>query len=293
MQRNYRCLRQEDREVIYRMSQADKSQVEIAEAIGFGQSTVSKELSRNRGLKGCRPKQAQRLADGRRKAKGARSSALEGDLIVEAEKRLAIRHSPEQIAGALSKEGVGKVSHEAIHKHIREDKKAGGALYTHLRINGRRRYRRRAKAGRYNKIPDRVGIEERPASVDNRTRCGDWEIDPVEGSKGTGYVLSLCERKTKVCRLRKLETKGAEETAAAIIGALAPLRARTLTYDNGAEFARHPPSQRRSMPGATSAMPTTPGRGGGGEPQRPPAPIPPEGQQLRRPHRGATPRDRR
>ena len=239
MHRKNRRLRSEERGVIYRMSKAGKSQTEIAEAIGFSQGAVSKELSRNRGSRAYRPCQAQRMADGRKKAKRARARALEGDLVREVEWRLGLYHSPEQISGALRREGLGSVSHETIYAHVREDKKAGGQLYKNLRINGKRRYRRRAKAGRQGKIPDRVGIEERPASVGERTRYGDWEVDLIEGMKGTGFLLSLYERKTRFGLLRRLDTKGAERTSEEIISALAGLRVRTLTFDNGTEFSRH------------------------------------------------------
>ena len=221
------------------MNQAGKSQREIAEAIGFSQGTVSKELSRNRGLRGYRPAQAQRLSEGRRDGKRARGHALEGEVLIEVERRLRLHHSPEQISGALDVEGIAKVSHETIYRHVREDRKAGGKLFQFLRINGKRRYRRRAKAGRYNKIPGRIGIEERPVSVENRTRYGDWEVDLIEGRKGTGYLLSMYERKTMTGLLHRLDTKGAKETSEGIVTTLKGLRVRTLTYDNGAEFSRH------------------------------------------------------
>jgi IS30 family transposase len=238
MHKENRHLRSEDRGVIYRMNQAGKSQTEIAEAIGFRQCTVSKELSRNRGLKGYRPRQAQGMADCRKEGKLARGRALEGTLLLEVEWRLGQLHSPEQISGALRREGLGAVSHETIYAHIREDRKAGGELYKNLRINGKRRYRRRAKAGR-SKIPGRIGIEERPCSVSNRTRYGDWEVDLIEGAKGSGFLLSLYERKTRLGLLRRLDTKGAVETSEAIVSALRGMRVRTLTYDNGLEFSRH------------------------------------------------------
>lgn len=238
MHKENRRLRSEDRGVIYRMNQAGKSQTAIAEAIGFSQGTVSKELSRNRGLRGYRPRQAQGMADGRKGSKMARGRALEGTLLMEVEWRLGRRHSPEQISGALRREGLGEVSHETIYTHIREDRKAGGQLYKNLRINGRRRYRRRAKAGR-TKIPGRIGIEKRPESVSKRTRYGDWEVDLIEGTKGSGFLLSLYERKTRLGLLRRLDTKGAVETSGAIVSALRGMRVRTLTYDNGSEFSRH------------------------------------------------------
>lgn len=234
---SYRRLREEDRQVIYRMSKARKPQKEIAQAVGVSQSTVSKELARNRGLRGYRPKQAQRKASERQAAKKKRSRVIAGDLEAEICRRLELRHSPEQISLRLKTEGI-QVSHESIYRYILEDKRVGGELYRHLRINGRRRYRRRVKAGR-TKIPDRIGIEQRPEVVAQRGRYGDWEADLIEGAKGTGYILSLYERKSRLGKLMNLQTKSSEATADAIISQLSGYRVQSITYDNGLEFSGH------------------------------------------------------
>ena len=54
-----------------------------------------------------------------------------------------------------------------------------------LRINGKRRYRRRVKAGRVGKIIGRVRLDQRPKEVDQRLRFGDWEVDLIEVTKGS------------------------------------------------------------------------------------------------------------
>lgn len=238
MRKEYRHLREEDRGVIYRMNKAGKGQDEIAEAIGFSQGTVSKELKRNRGQRGYRPGQAQQKADERKQAKPSRPRVITGSLEQEVDERLERKHSPEQISGALRLEGV-RVSHETIYSHIARDKAVGGTLYKNLRINGKRRYRRRVKAGRVGKITGRVGIEDRPKAVDARSRHGDWEVDLIEGSKGSGFLLSLYERKTRLGKLVHLPDKGSEGTARSIIKTLEGYKVRTLTYDNGLEFSRH------------------------------------------------------
>ena len=56
MPKKYRRLREEDRGVIYRMNREGNSQDLIANALGFSQSTVSKELFRNQGARGYRPR---------------------------------------------------------------------------------------------------------------------------------------------------------------------------------------------------------------------------------------------
>ena len=60
--RHYTQLTQEQRYQIYALLKMDHSQVEIVKVISVHKSTISRELRRNRGLRGYRPKQAHRLA---------------------------------------------------------------------------------------------------------------------------------------------------------------------------------------------------------------------------------------
>ena len=53
----YHQLTEEDRIYIYAMKQAGKRQNEIATELGVHSSTISRELARNTGLRGYRPKQ--------------------------------------------------------------------------------------------------------------------------------------------------------------------------------------------------------------------------------------------
>lgn len=235
---SYRRLREEDRQVIYRMSKAGKTQQEIAQALGLSQSTVSKERARNRGQRGYRAKQAQRKAFERQAAKKKRSRVITGELEAEVSKRLEMKHSPEQISLRLKVKGM-EVSHESIYQYIKEDKRQGGELYKNLRINGKRRYRRRVKAGRRTKIPERVDIEERPEVVNTRARYGDWEADLIEGTQGSGYILSLYERKSRFGKLVQLSSKSSEATTRGLIGQLEGYKVETITYDNGLEFCGH------------------------------------------------------
>jgi len=230
---NYQRLCADDRAIIYTLSKAGNTQTEIAEQIGCSQSAISKELKRNRGLKGYRHKQAQRFAEERQQKKRKRSRVITEELAIDIEERLRKKHSPEQISLTLK-----TVSHETIYSYIIDDKKRGGTLYRELRINGKRRYRRRVGTRR-STIPNRTGIEDRPKIVDKRLRYGDWEVDLIEGSKGSGYLLSLYERKSRFALLSKLNTKSKEETTQAIIQLLQDYKVKTLTYDNGREFAGH------------------------------------------------------
>lgn len=236
--KTYRRLREEDRHIIYRMRKAGNSQAEIAIALGVAQGTISKELRRNHGLRGYRPKQAHCKAKARQANKRHRAGVITAELEVKVIERLNLQHSPEQISGGLKREGYCAPSRTTIYNFIQADRLLGGQLYRNLRINGKRRYRHRNKASRH-KLPERVGIEKRPAIVAARKRYGDWEADLIAGSRGGGHLLSLYERKSQYGKLVRLFSKDAESTALAIIKSLEGLRVHTITYDNGLEFAGH------------------------------------------------------
>jgi IS30 family transposase len=235
---NYHRLREEDRHIIYRMRKAGNTQSEMANALGCSQSAISKELNRNRGHRGYRPRQAQLMTQARQSQKRRREIVIKAEVKVAVIDRLKRKHSPEQISGGLCREGHVAPSRTCIYNFIRSDRRDGGTLYLNLRINGKRRYRHRNKASRH-KLPCRIGIEERPAVVASRKRYGDWEADLIAGCRGGGHLLSLYERKSQTGRLVKLVNKDAENTARAIIEALQGMRVYTVTYDNGLEFAGH------------------------------------------------------
>ncbi len=92
---------------------------------------------------------------------------------------------------------IGKsVSHEWIYNFIQAEKRRGGKLYKQLR-HGHRRYRKGIKAKRVI-IPKRVGIEHHPAAVAGGNRLVDWEVDTVLEKQGTGAIVSLVERRSKL-----------------------------------------------------------------------------------------------
>ena len=238
MRNKYHRLCAGNRIVIANMRQAGKNQIEIAQAIGSSQATISKELARNRGERGYRPAQADRLAKERKIQKRTRPKVMVGIIKDEVEARLRIKHSPDQISNSLVLKGL-KVSHETIYQHLADDRKAGGDLSLHLRINGKRRYRRRSKIGRGDKIPNRVDIEERPMIITGRNRYGDWEADLIQGAAGSGFLLSIYERKSRIGRLHLLPDKSSTETMSGIVTVLNGLKVNSITYDNGLEFAMH------------------------------------------------------
>jgi transposase, IS30 family len=95
----------EDHKVIANMEQAGKRQIEIAQAIEFSQRVISKELSRNRGERGYRPAQAERLAQERMRGKGTRPVVMVGLIKDELDAELWVKHSPNQISKSLAIRG--------------------------------------------------------------------------------------------------------------------------------------------------------------------------------------------
>ncbi|WP_165010601.1 IS30 family transposase, partial [Neisseria yangbaofengii] len=91
------------------------------------------------------------------------------------------------------------------------------------------------------KVPDRVGIEHHPKTVNNRTRIGDWEADAIIGKDQKSALPTLAERVTRYTIICKLKDFKAEDTANAVISALKAHKDRvhTITMDNGKEFYRH------------------------------------------------------
>ena len=95
--REYKQLTEEDRIEIYAMKQAGKQQNQMATALGVSPSTVSRELARNTGLRGYRPKQAQQKALQRRFT-ARKAVKMTPETLDYIESRLRQEHSPEQIA---------------------------------------------------------------------------------------------------------------------------------------------------------------------------------------------------
>ena len=210
---------------------------EIGKRLSVSHSTISREVNRNRIRDNhYLPEVAQAKALKRRsQAAKFRISEL---TITFVEFGLNEKWSPEQIAG------VGKiighhVSHEWIYGYVQRDKLRGGKLYKQLR-QSHRRYRKGSRAKRVI-IPNRVGIEHRPAIVNKKKRFGDWEADTVLGKQGTGAIVSLVERKSKLYLIRKVPAKSAADVARAMVGMLWKYRShvRTITADNGSEFCDH------------------------------------------------------
>ena len=88
-------------------------------------STIGRELKRNLGQRGYRPKQAHEFSQARLRA-CENGSRIAKDTGVFVEAKFAETWSPGQIAGYLKANSKPTVSHESIYQRIYADKRAGG-----------------------------------------------------------------------------------------------------------------------------------------------------------------------
>ena len=237
----YNRVTSEERRLIYQWRQAGIGNNEIARRLSRNPSTVSRELKRNTGKRGYRPKQAQALAEERAKRPGPRrfTEAVRKD----AEGKLRQGWTPDIICGRARLEGRAHVCKETVYKHIYADAANGGDLWTHLPRAKRRRKRRRPRQDgrRRGVIPGRRGIETRPAEVELRLKVGHWEGDLVVGKNGSGYLVTLVERVTRFALVGWSPDKEADAVALVIVDLFmkAGIPIDGITFDNGKEFARH------------------------------------------------------
>ena len=235
--KSYKQLAYEQRYQISFMLKMGFSQTDIAKEVGVHRSTISRELHRNQGRRGYRPKQAHRFALSRRNKAKTNITPETWELI---EQLIRMDWSPEQISGRLKYRENIHISHEWIYQYIYEDKRSNGELYRHLRCQKKRR-KRYGSNDRRGKLSNRVSIEQRPAQVDTRQRLGDWEADTMIGKRHKQALVTLLERKSRLVMLQKVERRTAEAVEEAINHLLWPwiFDVHTITADNGKEFANH------------------------------------------------------
>lgn len=236
----HKHLTYEQRYVIECMLKTNRPRKEIVLAIGISESTLSREINRNSKPRCYNAKYAQILADERQKEQHVKTKLTE-DMLNYITRKLKLYWSPDQIVGTARKEGIAMLSYVTIYKLISKDKQQGGDLYKYLRNSGKRYKKRYGGSDNRGLIPDKIPIEQRPKEVDLKQRIGDFEVDLIIGKNHKGAQLTIVDRATSFTLIQTLKTKKASEVSEAIITALMPYKSivRTITNDNGKEFANH------------------------------------------------------
>jgi len=245
---SYHHLTMAERNVIHNLRMFGQSRAEIGRCLGRSPSTIGRELKRNRNSTGqYLPDIAQVKANARHRSCIVRPKTGDRRLMAHVAGRIAQRWSPEQIAGRLEvrppKRLAGvTISHATIYRWIWACPQRSKQLRPYLRVACKKRRKPYGKPSRRGQIPNRVSIDERSEVVDARSRLGDWEGDTVVGKGRSGYVATCVERASRYLVARKQPGCSAKEATASLYGSmrrLPPDRRRTLTVDNGREFAGH------------------------------------------------------
>jgi IS30 family transposase len=235
-------LTQEQRYTISCMLKQGYNKSEIARAITKDKSVVFNEIKRNSDNRSgiydddlANRKAAKRQKE---KAKNIRFTRFIQD---EIELLLRADYSPEQVVGTLKKQEKETVSVERIYQHIWEDKKNKGDLHTHLRRQGRKYRKRGSSKDTRGIIKNRISIDQRNKIVEKRSRFGDLEVDLIIGKNHNQAILTVNDRASGMLKMKKVASKEATVVTKAINEILEDWKPylRTITADNGKEFAGH------------------------------------------------------
>jgi IS30 family transposase len=245
MGQSYDQLTLEDRCEIARRREAGGSIRKIASAMDRSPSCISRELKRNGAAGGSyRPAYAGDQA----KARRWRGSRMERDEELQRKvlERLELGWSPEQVSGRLAREAGAKIiSYESIYRFIyAQIRRTDDRAWRHYLPRAKSKRGLRGKGGGSSAlhIKDRISLDNRPAEAADRVQAGHWESDLMAFAVYGQNLLAVHERTSRVLALARQPTKHAKPVAVRLgawLKGLPPGLRRTITFDNGTEFASH------------------------------------------------------
>lgn len=236
--KKYQQLSLSERYHIKIYKQAGKSIREIAKLLLRSPSTISRELKRNTGDNGYQSRQAEELARKRKYRLGR--PLMTPEMVAEIKTKLLAGYTPAIISMRARLEEREMVSHERIYQYVMEDATRGGSLWKSLPRSHRRRRRRIGSRRSRGRIKNQKMIDQRPAVVEARSRIGDWEGDLVQ--MRNGYLVSIVERMSRYVLIGKVSSKHEKKVRRQmklLLTSMPSSMLKTLTLDNGLEFAGH------------------------------------------------------
>ena len=236
----------EERICLQNLLKENYSMRKIAAILGRNVSSVSREIQRNKAKYKPHTKsdnaywyrawRAQNLYI-RRRREQMRAALSPGtaawNFIIDGLKR---GWSPEAICGRWHRQYPERkpLCISTIYRYVQQKKLPEITAKKHLRRRGKRLLPRNSC---YNSIqPDRI-IPQWPEEIRSRYRIGDWEGDTIYGGVGKGLLVSLVDRRTRYLKLGYISSRNADETAATIAALLDGLPVKSISLDNGSEFA--------------------------------------------------------
>lgn len=242
----------EEREKIQEMLWEKDTVRSIARALKRSPSTISREINGNVpfGQRRYTPRLAEERAEVHQEEKSRRVRLKNEFIRTYVIQKIQLRWSPEQIAGTLATDHNQHISHEAIYQFIYSQYHRGGNgrcigldLVRYLRRRHKRRKRKYVPfKEKRSIIKDKVSIERRPQYIEKRKQLGHWETDSMVSRRSTAALNTLVERVSGLVKITRLPDTTAKQTRGALVKSLSvlpPGLRRTITSDNGHEFAEH------------------------------------------------------
>lgn len=144
--------------------------------------------------------------------------------------------SPQQIAATCKQRNIEMLSTEVIYLWIYANRfNYNSDLTDKLRRSHRKRRKRSLSKQSRVIIKNKISIHQRPPEVKLNTSQGHFEIDTAKCKKG--YLFVLTERKTNYNFIIRLPDKSSVSVKNAIENADLKCITKTITSDNGTEFA--------------------------------------------------------
>jgi len=207
----------------------------IARSLGKSPSTISRELSRNKNKDGTyNPWRATTLYIIRRhNSRRAYRLDTDKELYEWVCHGLEQYWSPEIITAKWKmKDACNKLSYALIYTAIKSGRLPKYLSKTHLRRRGRQKNTHQSAT-----IHPEHLIRDWPEEIVKRERLGDWEGDTVYGGVSKGVLFTCVDRKSRYLVAALMRTRAAEVTNAAVKEALSGQPIKSLSFDNGSEFA--------------------------------------------------------
>jgi IS30 family transposase len=217
---------------------------DIATTLSRGVGTISDELKRNKVAGIYDPRKAHTKSQVRRRAAKFQGMTIVASKALQTfvKGELLKQQSPGAIAGRLATgiDGLPFASRDTITRFIRSVH--GRRIEYELKLLKRKNKHRRKKRPAAERLQDRTSIDERPSVITNRERVGDVEADfIVSGRSGTGYLLTIVDRKIRAGFIRKIlpaTIVNMEQVFLDVKAAFPELK--SITTDNDILFQQHP-----------------------------------------------------
>ena len=209
-----------------------------ARRVGVHPTTVSREVTRNRGRVKYSAEAAQRRAAEHRGRSRPRRLVEASEVRALVTAGLVAKQSPAAIAADLRADGGPRVCAETIYQAVY----AGCLPVTARECLRTRRPRRRGRQVRHpHRRAGLPNINARPAAVNDRSEPGHFELDLVIGKHNRSALLCGIERLTRYGAIVTLpEGYRAESVLAAMVelfDQIPPGLRRSVTFDQGSEWA--------------------------------------------------------